>query len=883
MNTTVLVIMLAVMIAMPVALAQSDVEPESVPAEMDAEVSVETDTELQEETDTELPVETSIDSPIVINEVELNPPGEDGTDAYEWAEIYNPSDSPVDIGGWSMSAEAADITITVGPDVSLRPDQYLTLTTVEGRLLDVAESLSLRDGNGSLVDQTPLLTDVEDDVATWQRGAGAHDTDTEEDWDVGSATRGYANSFGPPAIKSSIELEVSTDKLSYGAGEQIDISGKIGGIDLETTSFFITPKIELVISGPNYERTMSFDADESQEFHTSISSRDFEREPVSYNIVARFAGSVASTSFVIIGPEYDPLGSGAGTEPGLFIFTDRRAYVPGDTVTILAKTDFVYDFEGLEFVINGPDGRVLSNGVLFPSDRSHSTVLSAIDAAVARDSQFGTSFFLNTISPMFGVYEIVGRYGDYAHSTAFELESDERGDIDVTVASDKPDYEIGETVALSGRVNRAWVGTFDIDIEHQQNTAVITSDIDARVTTFRIRDAVLTQPDGRFNYTFDIPNDPVRAGKYTVTVSESTLAGTTSFNVHDGIEPYDDRMFSISTDKKAYALGDRITFSGRISANEPHITESTILISLMPEDDPASIGLVDTTIPDNTGTYTLLNTIERTLFEPGTYTVTASYIHANIGSLLQDAENVGSYSVKRIHNTPIYTDSTTIDVVDPRNLGEAQFTAALDGDAYDFGDTVNISGIVRDTAQIPSLTIGILGPNGKTIEYQAAVMDDGAYSFDWEAPTVQTDINTGAHTATVSFDQASEVLTFTVGQELDSISANTPVILNIDKYVYQNTDTIEASGRVLVPSGTYNTVPDTVRITIASTDTPLYYIVEFNVFPDSAGAYAVSERLSEGKYPNGTYIAAAKYTNSSVSEVFHIGEIPRGIRADTAR
>ena len=37
---------------------------------------------------------------VVINEVDINPPGDDFTSISEWVELYNPTDSDVDIGGW---------------------------------------------------------------------------------------------------------------------------------------------------------------------------------------------------------------------------------------------------------------------------------------------------------------------------------------------------------------------------------------------------------------------------------------------------------------------------------------------------------------------------------------------------------------------------------------------------------------------------------------------------------------------------------------------------------------------------------------------------------------------------------------------------------------
>ena len=41
---------------------------------------------------------------VVINEVDINPPGNDATSVSEWVELYNPTDSPIDMGGWQIAS-----------------------------------------------------------------------------------------------------------------------------------------------------------------------------------------------------------------------------------------------------------------------------------------------------------------------------------------------------------------------------------------------------------------------------------------------------------------------------------------------------------------------------------------------------------------------------------------------------------------------------------------------------------------------------------------------------------------------------------------------------------------------------------------------------------
>lgn len=869
MNPLTLLVMLVVMMVIPVALAQSsNLSDESL------QIVPET-----ESTDIELS-----DSAIVINEVELNPPGEDGVSVFEWVEIYNPTREFIYIGNWTISSATSGLVITISSDVTINPNQYLTLSTTDVQLIDMDESISLHEQNGSLVDQTPLLTDVDDDSYSWKRKVDARDTDSKDDWVFGSNTRGHSNIVNPISERTTIVFNINTDKESYNVGEEVIISGSVTGIDLESTTFFIEPSVNISVNGPNYNHNVILKLDDEQEFNTSVNPQNVSEGVNSYDIVASFAGNISSESIIIRNSKVK-IDTNSDGVLGMTIFTDRAVYSPGDTVIILAKSDVFYDYEGLEFVINGPSGKPVTNGILFPSDRSHSTALRTIDEAIAGDSQFGTTFFIDIISPAFGVHEIVGNYGDLSHTTSFEIENDVRADAEISFMTDKPAYTPGETVVISGRVNESQINTIDIDIEHQQNLVLIKPDDDARVTIFHIKDTITTQPDGRFTYKFDIPDESGRIGRYLVSTSESTLSEGTSFEVQDSASSYDTRMFSVKTDKTAYSLGEKITFSGKINVNDPYINESSILIKLVLENEPESSGVIVTILPDTTGRYNLDSIIEHDVFEPGMYTVIAQYVQETDTSLREGAKIQGTYFIKPIYTAPLYTDTTTIDIITPRNLGKENFTMKLDSETYNFGDTVNISGIVADTIYIQEFKIWILGPDGKSEHYVTYVNDDGTYSFDWETPTMRTGINVGAYTITVSFERFAKVITINLGRELNSVSENTPVILNHEKELYKIGETIKISGRVFIPDATsaYNLVPDIVKITIASTKTPRTPVAEFNVLPDSAGAYSVNEKTSGGRYSDGAYNISSTYKNNKVLDTFHIGQIPTGIRADTSR
>ena len=47
--------------------------------------------------------QTSSDN-VVINEVDINPLGDDSASVSEWVELYNPTDSEIDLSGWKIAS-----------------------------------------------------------------------------------------------------------------------------------------------------------------------------------------------------------------------------------------------------------------------------------------------------------------------------------------------------------------------------------------------------------------------------------------------------------------------------------------------------------------------------------------------------------------------------------------------------------------------------------------------------------------------------------------------------------------------------------------------------------------------------------------------------------
>jgi uncharacterized repeat protein (TIGR01451 family) len=129
---------------------------------------------------------------VVINELDQNPKGSDS--GKEWIELYNPSSSEVNIGGWRLVDSYYRKTVVLPQDASLSPGSYAVVVWTNSSLINSRPlSLCLLDAAGRTVDCTPSLMDEEDDDRSWARVADGEDLDADTDWAFQASTKGSTN------------------------------------------------------------------------------------------------------------------------------------------------------------------------------------------------------------------------------------------------------------------------------------------------------------------------------------------------------------------------------------------------------------------------------------------------------------------------------------------------------------------------------------------------------------------------------------------------------------------------------------------------------------------------------------------------------------------
>jgi beta-lactamase superfamily II metal-dependent hydrolase len=168
---------------------------------------------------------------ILINEVELNPAGTDtGT---EKVELYNPSNTGIDVSGWTISSTAGrTATVVINEGATIPPKGYL----IAGRdsqqqwLDNTGEGIHLRNDLGILIDSVGPFSDQDNDESTWQRSP-----DGQDNWVFSTSnTLGTVNSGSlvlhpePPPLNNPSERPIQPPpELSPSANSSVEITPEI--------------------------------------------------------------------------------------------------------------------------------------------------------------------------------------------------------------------------------------------------------------------------------------------------------------------------------------------------------------------------------------------------------------------------------------------------------------------------------------------------------------------------------------------------------------------------------------------------------------------------------------------------------------------------------
>lgn len=782
---------------------------------------------------------------VVISEVELNPAGADIRK--EWVEIYNPTGQDVDIGGWKIVSSSQSRALNIPAGTTISSGQYQAYSHYFSWLADSSESIRLADSQAETVDVTPVINDTADDDTSWQR------TDSKDhQWIFDRSSKGMPNKDGQDGINT---ISVTTDKQSYQFGETATISGDV--YKKTSPDLFFAGGIVINVTGPDYNRVITKYPDLFLKYSTSLNLHEvLGIKEGTYRVEAAYAGATEAVEFSV----------GRMTSPEdmqdrsvLQIQTDMHSYIPGDRVFITAHTDRIIQLEGLELVVTDPDGMTVFKGTLFADPVSQSSKTGG---------RFLTTMDINTISPAYGKYDMVASYGAQIARTNFTVQQD-LSSSESFADTEMPAYEPGENVVIHGRLAQH-THMLDIEIVRAANL-----DFGRYVGSgLKTNDAIRVAGDSTFRYEIPIPENFEHFGKYRVILSGNVDTLVTTFDIvmdrDSHVAP--DAPLHIRTDRQAYSLQDSIRISGTVDSPAVQGTHA-VEIKIFDEsgravsftETPQEIiekhgdgrqDLVLTPVPDSAGGFYVDVTINRLLFEPGTYTI---------------------HAVHQGHNA-----KADFEIKGDGNRTLPVILATTDKKVYGLGETVYVKGTFG--AQVGSghgVSITVHKPDGKTDRY-GTIMEDGMFSWNWNTPRFEstdkavkrtvTNTNIGTYRINIETGDTSADLFFRVSANPDSeIAQEHPITITTEKQDYQQGDALTVSGQVAIKHETGRIlVPHLVGVKIYKENMASRPIYEANVYPRHGGTYESIFQLAPTVFTQGTYMASAKYDNKVATTSFTI-------------
>lgn len=155
---------------------------------------------------------------IYLNEIEINPPGDDHN--HEWIEIYNDGQT-VNVSGWYIKdRQNANYSF---PDVLV--EDFFVLDNLDG-LINNNQEIKLYNRAGELIDWTNEFDDISNDQQTFSRLPDG------ENFVLADGTKGLPN------LQISFSNLSTSDSCVF-VGESVILSGRVFGTCIENVTFMI--------------------------------------------------------------------------------------------------------------------------------------------------------------------------------------------------------------------------------------------------------------------------------------------------------------------------------------------------------------------------------------------------------------------------------------------------------------------------------------------------------------------------------------------------------------------------------------------------------------------------------------------------------------------
>jgi hypothetical protein len=831
---------------------------------------------------------------VVINEADTNPPGDDTKYPIDWVELYNPTSNPVNIGGWTIGATTGlKQTLIIPADTVIPSKQFLVYTSGPLWFPHAGAVIQLKSSNGTIIDQTPPLTDFQGDANSWQRIYDGYYTGSASDWVFKLATPGSSN--GHPtttSTASSTTMTFAIDKSSYTFGDTVMMSGKVSELVTDSSGYPLS--INLIVSGPSgFQKTFTLYPNNNLQFSTSMKTDQILGfEEGNYTISASYGPTTESATFILSSPGFTPPPQKSAMTMSLS--TDKQTYTILDTITLSGNVFQVIPLTPVTYKVYDPDGAIIYQGNLFPDPSGKFTTFNPY-----QEHSSASGIIINKITPIYGIYNIDASYGTVTATTYFALVPQSVQTTAVTLSTDKQAYAPGDTVTISGRTNLQGLQNVGLAPSLQIIQTFLSGVSNTGgsrvggigVNTMNIKTQVNIASDGTFTYKLNLAGSSSNLGNYRAIITTATGSAEADFVVVTNPSAYratPSSPLSITTDKTLYAIGDPIMISGLVLNPQSHTTTGGTSVNILVTNSTGGsvlsqqnshsnifVGVSNAptqlsyyAYPDSNGAFEVTQSVQRGVFQPGNYTLKATY---------------NSISA-----------STSFLVYDPLATGaQGPIVASTDKQLYGIGETVHLTGKISFLIGSSSAyTVTLIKPSGD-LESNPLTVSNGFFSWGYTIPTtgqvtqlslsggyrgsvvnVSTAQNLyGIYTIIIHSDFGNKQLFFQVLQNPQSQSQISPIVIETDKTNYTTTEVVNVFGQVLPQANAAAQEQNTqAQVYIYSGTSQEVYRNFPNV--NAGGQFHFSVPLKPTIWKTGTYrlyaqyLAASTQTSISVQDLF---------------
>lgn len=814
---------------------------------------------------------------VVINEADIDPVGDDTKYPIDWVELYNPTTSPVNISGWTIGATTGLQQIyTIPINTIIQSKQFMVFVDGPMWFPHAGAVIQLKNDSGTIIDQTPPLTDLQGGGNSWQRLADGYDTGSSSDWVYKVATPGSSNGqLATTTTAAQNTMTVTTDKTSYIFGDTVTMSGKVSTL-LTDPVLGYPLAVSMVVSGPSgFQKTFTLYPNTNLQFSTSMTTGQVVGFPEgNYTISASYGSLTASSTFMLGSTSFTPPTQAVSST--MSMSTDQSSYTISQSITLDGTVSQVIPLTPVVYKVYNPNGTMVYQGNLFPDSQGHFTTYSQYQSSAS-------GITINTVNPIYGKYVITASYGTATTTTSFMLVSQQTQTAPLLISTDKQVYGLGNTVKMSGSTQLTGLQNSGLSpsLEIVQSTAASASR-GIVPQTLDIKTFVNLTPSDTFTYNFTIPSDPSRLGNYRAILSTSSATAEADFVVAQNPSTYQPTTqtgpFVMTTDKTLYAYGDSIVISGSI---QPNMTLQGTQIQILVFNSTGSQLYSQTSFvsgsaisqstplaffayPDTSGNFVIQQSITPSVFTAGTYTLKASY-----GNL---------------------QTSTTFSVYNPLDTGsQGPMVANLDKQVYGVGDTVHLTGTISNIAATSLYTLNLLQPDGKIITANLAV-NNGLFSWNYTVPS-QATFNTastittansvttsnansqsnlyGIYSITINSNNGNSQLFFQVSPNPQNQTTISPFTVETDKTAYMSSDVLDILGQALPqPNTASQAINNQVQISIYTQTGEEIYSGFANL--NSGGQFNVLVPMQPGVWTTGTYTIYAQYLTYNAQTTFQV-------------